>query len=354
MGRWYHEDMSARPRGAGAGRRFGEAGIAEERRRSRRRHLGRRAELFLLGRRGRSARGRTSLGQGDSSWMRVAVIEPSSFEVPDIVTSSPVTNGQCTVLGLRHRRRVTEIETIFAAPSAVFIMVMLESSAAMILPETMLPSTVSKIRRDGAISQSSGWLAREPTIGGGSLEELLAVAQAAEKGARGCGNTTTITIAIIDFFTCVLLYPCSKWMSLFVPERLYWIEPRCPAGRIEPEHDADDRRESESQQHPLDRHHRGESGEPGQRDADQPAQSDPDDPAREGQDDGFDKKLETRVALRADRLARPISRVRSVTVVNIMFMMPMPPTTREIPAMAARGGSESSRSRWRTRQGRIG
>ena len=35
-------------------------------------------------------------------------------------------------------------------------------------------------------------------------------------------------------------------------------------------------------------------------------------------------------------LRRPISRVRSVTVVSIMFMIPMPPTISEIPAMAAR------------------
>ena len=30
----------------------------------------------------------------------------------------------------------------------------------------------------------------------------------------------------------------------------------------------------------------------------------------------------------------PISRMRSVTLVSIMFMMPMPPTRREIPATA--------------------
>ncbi len=35
-------------------------------------------------------------------------------------------------------------------------------------------------------------------------------------------------------------------------------------------------------------------------------------------------------------LRNPISRVRSVTVVSIMFMMPMPPTTSEIAAIAAR------------------
>ena len=33
---------------------------------------------------------------------------------------------------------------------------------------------------------------------------------------------------------------------------------------------------------------------------------------------------------------KPISRVRSVTVVSIIFIIPIPPTTREIPAIAAR------------------
>ena len=33
-------------------------------------------------------------------------------------------------------------------------------------------------------------------------------------------------------------------------------------------------------------------------------------------------------------LRMPISRVRSVTVTSMMFMMPMPPTSREMPAMA--------------------
>ena len=32
----------------------------------------------------------------------------------------------------------------------------------------------------------------------------------------------------------------------------------------------------------------------------------------------------------------PISRVRSVTETSMMFIMPMPPTSREMPAMAAR------------------
>ena len=33
-------------------------------------------------------------------------------------------------------------------------------------------------------------------------------------------------------------------------------------------------------------------------------------------------------------LRMPISRVRSVTLTSMMFMMPMPPTTREMPAIA--------------------
>ena len=35
-------------------------------------------------------------------------------------------------------------------------------------------------------------------------------------------------------------------------------------------------------------------------------------------------------------LRMPISRVRSVTVTSMMFMMPMPPTSSEMPAMPPR------------------
>ena len=35
-------------------------------------------------------------------------------------------------------------------------------------------------------------------------------------------------------------------------------------------------------------------------------------------------------------LRRPISFVRSVTLTSMMFMMPIPPTSREMPAIAAR------------------
>jgi hypothetical protein len=41
--------------------------------------------------------------------------------------------------------------------------------------------------------------------------------------------------------------------------------------------------------------------------------------------------MSRRFAPRARRM--PISRVRSVTVASMMFMMPMPPTTSEMPAI---------------------
>ncbi len=42
--------------------------------------------------------------------------------------------------------------------------------------------------------------------------------------------------------------------------------------------------------------------------------------------------MSRRVAPRARRM--PISRVRSVTVASMMFMMPMPPTSSEMPAIS--------------------
>ena len=44
--------------------------------------------------------------------------------------------------------------------------------------------------------------------------------------------------------------------------------------------------------------------------------------------------MSRRLAPSARRM--PISRVRSVTVASMMFMIPMPPTTSEMPAMAPR------------------
>ncbi len=57
-------------------------------------------------------------------------------------------------------------------------------------------------------------------------------------------------------------------------------------------------------------------------------------------------------------LRMPISRVRSVTETSMMFMMPMPPTSSEMPAMAPRKAvnmpvicpAVSSRSDWLNRR----
>ena len=46
------------------------------------------------------------------------------------------------------------------------------------------------------------------------------------------------------------------------------------------------------------------------------------------------RRMMPSLAPRALRI--PISRVRSVTETSMMFIMPMPPTSREMPSMAAR------------------
>src|SRR6478752_3322134 len=91
----------------------------------------------------------------------------------------------------------------------------------------------------------------------------------------------------------------------------------------------DERREGERQEHDLRRDHerQGERAR-GEKRANQ-AQNDADDPAEGGQYDRFQQKLHHHFAgERADRWRIPISRVRSVTDTSMMFMMPMPPTTK--------------------------
>ena len=53
---------------------------------------------------------------------------------------------------------------------------------------------------------------------------------------------------------------------------------------------------------------------------------------------GLDEELDDDALALARRwtLRMPISRVRSVTVTSMMFMMPMPPTSREMAAMPPR------------------
>ena len=66
------------------------------------------------------------------------------------------------------------------------------------------------------------------------------------------------------------------------------------------------------------------------------AEADAEQSAEEADDDGLDEELQQDVlAARADGERSPISRVRSVTDTSMMFMMPIPPTSSDTPAMAA-------------------
>ena len=68
-----------------------------------------------------------------------------------------------------------------------------------------------------------------------------------------------------------------------------------------------------------------------------PSQSDADQAAEDAQHHRLDQELPEDVArLAPTALRMPISRVRSVTDTSMMFMMPMPPTSSEMPAMAPR------------------
>ena len=64
------------------------------------------------------------------------------------------------------------------------------------------------------------------------------------------------------------------------------------------------------------------------------ADADPDGAARDRQHDRLDQELGADVAALAPIAMRmPISRVRSVTETSMMFMIPMPPTRSETPAI---------------------
>ena len=78
-----------------------------------------------------------------------------------------------------------------------------------------------------------------------------------------------------------------------------------------------------------------------------------DDAADGGLHDGLDEELHGDVAsLGAQARRMPISRVRSVTVASMMFMMPMPPTTSEIAAIMAE--EHACSGPWRARPPRGG
>ena len=120
-----------------------------------------------------------------------------------------------------------------------------------------------------------------------------------------------------------------------------------PTRGIEAEHNADDRRHCEP-------------GEDDRLDRDRPPATprrwrattcataqpsgDSHDAAHEREHDRLRQELEVMALSSApSALRRPISRVRSVTVVSIMFMIPMPPTTSEMLATAASSGREHAR-----------
>ena len=66
------------------------------------------------------------------------------------------------------------------------------------------------------------------------------------------------------------------------------------------------------------------------------SEPDADQAATERQRERFGEELREDIARRAPTAIRiPISRVRSVTLTSMMFMMPMPPTSRETAAIAA-------------------
>ena len=107
-------------------------------------------------------------------------------------------------------------------------------------------------------------------------------------------------------------------------------------GRIEAEEDADDRGEPERQHDGVG----GNGRRPGEELRDAPG-----DPEAQRDADAPPKRLRTTASTRncistsAPRapmaMRRPISRVRSVTDTSMMFMMPMPPTSSDTPAMPA-------------------
>ena len=123
---------------------------------------------------------------------------------------------------------------------------------------------------------------------------------------------------------------------LLVAQRSDRLEGRRATRRIEPEYnsDNDSRGESEDDRDPGNDHwpvsqdrHGLDRTEP-YCDADRAAET--------GERECFDQELEEMSRPRAPTARRsPISRVRSVTDTSMMFMIPIPPTTRETTAIPA-------------------
>ena len=122
----------------------------------------------------------------------------------------------------------------------------------------------------------------------------------------------------------------------FVAQRLNGVQPGRFVRRIIAEEHAD----GHGERHRNENNARAGRGRIAQqvrtRGAQAQARQNPQNAPDEADDDGFHDELHTDAAVRrAQRLAVPISRVRSVMDTSMIFITPMPPTSRLMPAMTA-------------------
>ena len=113
---------------------------------------------------------------------------------------------------------------------------------------------------------------------------------------------------------------------LFIPQSLDRIRLRSLGGRIEPEKDShhSGKRHRQEDNRGADHHLQAEESAPKEHDA--AAKGNTQDPSEGGQDGGFRQKLDQYISC-------PGSRVRSVTDTSMIFIIPIPPTRREMAAM---------------------
>ena len=102
-------------------------------------------------------------------------------------------------------------------------------------------------------------------------------------------------------------------------------------GGVEAEDDADARGDRDGGGDRGDAGERRPAEECGDRQRHDPSESHAHEPAGKAEDRRLQQELPQHVAQRAPTaIRRPISRVRSVTLTSMMFMIPTPPTTSEI------------------------
>ena len=123
--------------------------------------------------------------------------------------------------------------------------------------------------------------------------------------------------------------------SLLAPEGLHGIEVRRPHGRVEPEDDPHARRDPERKAKRPRGDHRLHVEEAGDRERGSRTPRRSPIPPPETERSTVSARNWTTMSIRRAPSARriPISRVRSVTLASMMFMIPIPPTRSEIAAM---------------------